>query len=59
MVKTRAVIAFSLILLCLLTLSVVYLQPVKAQSLTNITINADGSVTPASAAIVRQTTLTL
>jgi parallel beta-helix repeat protein len=42
-----------LCLLCLIASSAVYLQPVKAQSLTNITINADGSVTPSSAPIIR------
>jgi parallel beta-helix repeat protein len=52
MAKGNVTIAFSLVLLCLLASSAVYLQPVKAQSLTNITINADGSITPTSAPIV-------
>ncbi len=51
MVKTRATIALSLILLCLMTSSVVYLQPARAQYSGNITINADGSLTPSSAPI--------
>ncbi len=51
MVKTRAIIAFSLILLCLLSSSVVYLKPVKAQYQGDITINVDGSVNPSSAPI--------
>ena len=51
MAKGKAIIAFGLILLCLIASSGVYLQPVKAQYQGNITINADGTITPTSAPI--------
>ena len=51
MVKGKAIIAFGLVLLCLLALSAVCLQCVKAQYQGTITINADGSVSPSSAPI--------
>jgi parallel beta-helix repeat protein len=43
--------ALTLILLCLMTLGTVYIQPIKAQDQGNITINADGSITPSTASI--------
>ena len=43
--------ATTLILICLMTLGVVCIQSVKAQYQGNITINADGSVTPSTAPI--------
>ncbi|MGO8807057.1 MAG: right-handed parallel beta-helix repeat-containing protein [Candidatus Bathyarchaeia archaeon] len=49
MAKGKDIITFGLVLLCLTASSLVNVQPVKAQSLTNITINADGTVTPSSA----------
>ena len=52
MAKSRGIIAFSLVLLCLIASNEVYLQPVKAQYQSNVTINADGSITPTSAPIV-------
>ncbi len=52
MAKSRGIIAFSLVLLCLIASNVVYLQPVKAQYQGNVTINVDGSITPTSAPIV-------
>jgi parallel beta-helix repeat protein len=51
MAKGRGIIAFDLILLCLIASSAVYFQPVKAQYQGNITINANGSITPTSAPI--------
>lgn len=51
MAKGRAIIAFSLILLCLTASSAVYLYQVKAQYQGNIMINSDGSVNPSSAPI--------
>ena len=54
MVKSRVVILFNLILLfCLITSSVIYLKPIKAQYQGDITINVDGSVTPSSATITQ------
>lgn len=50
MKKTVAV----LILICVITLGTVSIQPIKAQYQGNITINADGSVSP-SAAPIQQT----
>jgi parallel beta-helix repeat protein len=44
-------IAVTLILISLLTLSVVCVQPVKTEDQGNITINADGSITPSTAPI--------
>lgn len=52
MVKSKASSVFILALLCLVTSSSIYLQPVKAQYQGNITINADGSITPISVPIV-------
>ena len=40
-----------LILICLMALGVVCIRPVKAQYQGDITINADGSVTPSTAPI--------
>ncbi len=51
MAKGKAIITFGLILLCLIASSIFYLQPVKAQYQGNITINADGTITPTSAPI--------
>ena len=47
--KETAVIA--LILISLMTLGVVYVQPIKAQYQGDITINADGSISPSTAPI--------
>jgi parallel beta-helix repeat protein len=43
--------AAALILICLMTLCAVRIQPIKAQYQGNITINADGSVSPSTAPI--------
>jgi hypothetical protein len=47
----RKAFAVVLILVILISSCIIAVQPVKAQSLTGIIINADGSVTPSSAAI--------
>jgi len=47
----RKAFALVLILVILISSCIIAVQPVKAQSLTGIIINADGSVTPSSAAI--------
>ena len=58
MARSSAVIAFCLILLCLVASSAVYLGPVKAVSSVilynqgNVTINANGSITPTSVPII-------
>lgn len=54
MAKSRAVIAFGTILLCLMATSAVYLQPAKAQYQRNVTITADGSIIPVSAPIQKK-----
>ena len=51
MLKATVIIVIGLILLCLIASSAVYLQPVKAQYQGNITINADGTISPSSAPI--------
>jgi parallel beta-helix repeat protein len=50
-------IAVTLILISLLTLGVVCVQPVKAEDQGNITINADGSITPSTAPIQQTGTI--
>jgi hypothetical protein len=47
----RKAFALVLILVILISSCIIAVQPVKAQSLTGIIINADGSVTPSSPAI--------
>ena len=47
----RKAFALVLILVILISSCIIAVQPVKAQSLAGIIINADGSVTPSSAAI--------
>jgi len=47
----RKTVVITLILAGLLTLSVVYIQPIKAEYQGNITINADGSISPSGAPI--------
>ena len=42
---------FALILIFLLSISIVCILPIKAQNPNNITINADGSITPSTAPI--------
>lgn len=46
MVKSNAIVTFSLFLLLLLTLSLTSFQPAKAQYQGHITINADGNIEP-------------
>lgn len=46
MAKGGAYFALCLILLCMIASSAVYLHPAKAQTLDEVTINADGTVTP-------------
>ena len=53
MAKRQVIIAVSLIVICLLILSIANLKPVQAQIQEDITINVDGSVTPLSAPIVQ------
>jgi parallel beta-helix repeat protein len=43
--------ALTLILICLMASEAVCIRPIKAQSQSNITINADGTVTPSTAPI--------
>jgi parallel beta-helix repeat protein len=47
----RKTAVVTLILTGLLTLGVVYIQPIKAEYQGNITINADGSISPSTASI--------
>ena len=51
MAKARAIIAFSLVIVCLTASSVVYLKPAIAQYQGEIIIDSDGSVTPSLAPI--------
>jgi hypothetical protein len=44
-------VVFALILICLMVSGTVCVQPIKAQSQNDITINADGTVTPSTAPI--------
>ena len=51
MVKWRIILTFGLVFLCLIGLSEVCFQPVKAQLQGSIIINNDGSITPLTAPI--------
>ena len=53
MAKSRAIVAFTLILLCATLLSAVCTQTINAQSQRYIYINADGTINPSSAPIVQ------
>lgn len=53
MEKGKTIVAFSLILLCLLASNVVYLQSAKAEYQGIIMINQDGSISPSTAPIQR------
>ena len=49
----KKAVILALILTCLLALPVIYIGPVKAQSQIDVTINADGSLTPSTAPVQR------
>ena len=53
MIIMKKSVSILLILISLLALSTFYVRPIEAQNLNNITISADGSVTPSTAPLER------
>ena len=49
----RSTLGIALILILILALAMICVQPVKTQYQGDVTINSDGSITPASAPIVQ------